>query len=85
MNKDSGMELHQQIVKLKEEIERKKANRQELLGQLKSVEAQLEDHGVKSLDEAQAKIEEEQAQLSAMNEKIQTEIEALSKLLAGGE
>lgn len=80
---DKGMELHQQITKIKIELDTKKAERQELQGQLKSVMEQLQEYGISTLEEAQAKITREEKELSDMTYDIEEQIKTLKEMMEG--
>jgi len=77
---ETSRELGQRLLRLKEQLERKKAERTELQGQLKSVmEVLKKQYGVETLEEAREKMEglerevkEHEAEIYKGLEKIET-------------
>lgn len=75
-------ELGQRLLKLKGSIEKKKSERSELQGELKSVTKQLKDEfGVSTVEEAKKLQAEKEAELAKLKEDIESKIEEIEELM----
>ena len=80
---ETSRELGQRLLRLKEQLERKKAERTELQGQLKSVMEMLKrQYGVKTLEEARAKMEELEREVKKYEAEIYEGLEKVEKLFS---
>jgi chromosome segregation ATPase len=81
----SREDVGRRLLVLKGEIEKQKARRARLQGELDATLRQLkQDYGVTSVDEGMAKIEEEEKALQKMWEGIEKQLDELEELLADG-
>ena len=78
-------QLGRKLLKIKEELEEKKAKRLELQGELKSLMNQLKELGVNSLEEAEEMIHQMEKDLEKMRESIDEEIKEIEGLMEGEE
>ena len=85
MESNGADKLGRKLLKIKEELEEKKAKRLELQGELKSLMNQLKELGVNSLDEAMETIKQMERDLEYMKETIENQIEEIEELMEGGE
>ncbi len=85
MESNGADRLGRKLLKIKEELEQKKAKRLELQGELKSLMNQLKELGVNSLEEAEEMIHQMEKDLEKMRESIEEQIEQIEGLMDGGE
>lgn len=85
MESNGADKLGRKLLKIKEELEEKKAKRLELQGELKSLMNQLKELGVNSLEEAEEMIHQMEKDLEKMRESIEEEIKEIEGLMEGGE
>jgi len=85
MERNGADRLGRKLLKIKEELEEKKAKRLELQGELKSLMNQLKELGVNSLEEAEEMINQMEKDLEKMKESIEEEIKEIERLMEGGE
>ena len=85
MESNGADKLGRKLLKIKEELEEKKAKRLELQGELKSLMNQLKELGVNSLEEAEEMIHQIEKDLEKMRESIEEEIKEIEGLMEGGE
>ncbi len=85
MESNGADRLGRKLLKIKEELEEKKAKRLELQGELKSLMNQLKELGVNSLEEAEEMIHQMEKDLEKMRESIEEEIKEIEGLMEGGE
>ena len=85
MESNGADRLGRKLLKIKEELEEKKAKRLELQGELKSLMNQLKELGVNSLEEAEEMINQMEKDLEKMKESIEEEIKEIERLMEGGE
>jgi len=80
---EASRELGQRLLRLKEQLERKKAERTELQGQLKSVMEMLRrQYGVKTLEEAREKMEELEREVKEYEAEIYKGLEKVEGLFS---
>ncbi|RLG23860.1 hypothetical protein DRN85_08600 [Methanosarcinales archaeon] len=80
---ETSRELGQRLLRLKEQLEQKKAERTELQGQLKSVMEMLKkQYGVKTLEEARAKMEEMEREVREYETEIYKGLEKVEELFS---
>ena len=84
MESNGADRLGRRLLKIKEELEEKKAKRLELQGELKSIMNQLKELGVNSLEEAEEMIHQMEKDLEKMRESIEEEIKEIEGLMDGG-
>ena len=84
MESNGADKLGRKLLKIKEELEEKKAKRLELQGELKSIMNQLKELGVNSLEEAEEMIHQMEKDLEKMRESIEEEIKEIEGLMDGG-
>jgi predicted nucleic acid-binding Zn-ribbon protein len=85
MESNGADKLGRKLLKIKEELEEKKAKRLELQGELKSLINQLKELGVNSLEEAEEMIHQTEKDLEKMRESIEEQIGEIEELMEGGE
>lgn len=85
MESNGADRLGRKLLKIKEELEEKKAKRLELQGELKSLMNQLKELGVNSLEEAEEMIHQIEKELEEIRESIEEEIKEIEGLMEGGE
>ena len=85
MERNGADRLGRKLLKIKEELEEKKAKRLELQGELKSLMNQLKELGVNSLEEAEEMIHRMEKELGEIRESIEEQIEQIEALMEGGE
>ena len=85
MESNGADKLGRKLLKIKEELEEKKAKRLELQGELKSLMNQLEELGVNSLEEAEEMIHQMEKELGEIKESIEEQIEQIEGLMEGRE
>ena len=85
MESNGADKLGRKLLKIKEELEEKKAKRLELQGELKSLMNQLRELGVNSLEEAEEMIHRMEKELGEIRESIEEQIEQIEALMEGGE
>ena len=85
MESNGADRLGRRLLKIKEELEEKKAKRLELQGEVKSLMNQLKELGVNSLEEAEEMIHQMEKDLEKMRESIDEQIEQIEGLMEGGE
>jgi len=85
MESNGADRLGRRLLKIKEELEEKKAKRLELQGELKSLMNQLKELGVNSLEEAEEMIHQMEKDLEKMREFIEEQIDEIEGLMEGGE
>ncbi len=85
MESNGTDKLGRKLLKIKEELEEKKAKRLELQGELKSLMNQLKELGVSSLEEAEEMIHQIEKELEEIRESIEEEIKEIEGLMEGGE
>ncbi len=85
MESNGADRLGRRLLKIKEELEEKKAKRLELQGELKSLMNQLKELGVNSLEEAEEMIHQMEKELEEIRESIEEEIKEIEGLMEGGE
>ncbi len=85
MESNGTDKLGRKLLKIKEELEEKKAKRLELQGELKSLMNQLKELGVNSLEEAEEMTYQMEKDLEKMRESIEEQIEQIERLMEGGE
>ena len=85
MESNGADKLGRKLLKIKEELEEKKAKRLELQGELKSLMNQLKELGVNSLEEAEEMIHQMEKELEEIRESIEEEIKEIEELMEGGE
>jgi len=85
MERNGADRLGRKLLKIKEELEEKKAKRLELQGELKSLMNQLKELGVDSLEEAEEMINQIEKELEEIRESIEEEIKEIEGLMEGGE
>ncbi len=85
MESNGADRLGRKLLKIKEELEEKKAKRLELQGELKSLMNQLKEFGVNSLEEAEEMIHQMEKELEEIRESIEEEIKEIEGLMEGGE
>ena len=85
MESNGADKLGRKLLKIKEELEEKKAKRLELQGELKSLMNQLKELGVNSLEEAEEMIHQMEKELEEIRESIEEEIKEIEGLMEGGE
>ena len=85
MESNGADRLGRRLLKIKEELEEKKAKRLELQGELKSLMNQLKELGVDSLEEAEEMINQIEKELEEIRESIEEEIKEIEGLMEGGE
>ena len=73
--------LGKRLLNLKEDLEAKKAERQELQGELKSLIKQLKELGIDTLEEAEKELKSNEKALVEMENSIKTEIQNLEDLV----
>ncbi len=79
-------ELGGRLLKLKGAIEKKKSERSELQGELKSITKQLKDEfGITTVEEAKKLQEKKEAERSELQDNIAAEIAGIEKLMGMGE
>ena len=83
MESNGADKLGRKLLKIKEELEEKKAKRLELQGELKSLMNQLKELGVNSLEEAEEMINQMEKDLEKMKESIEEEIKEIERLMEG--
>ena len=84
MESNGADRLGRKLLKIKEELEEKKAKRLELQGELKSLMNQLKELGVDSLEEAEEMTHQMEKDLEKMRESIKEQIEEIEGLMEGG-
>ena len=77
--------LGRKLLKIKEELEEKKAKRLELQGELKSLMNQLKELDVNSLEEAEEMMHQMETELEEIRESIEEQIEQIEGLMEEGE
>ena len=85
MESNGADRLGRRLLKIKEELEEKKAKRLELQGELKSLMNQLKELGVNSLEEAEEMIHQMEKELEEIRESIEEQIDEIEGLMEGGE
>jgi len=85
MESNGADKLGRKLLKIKEELEEKKAKRLELQGELKSLMNQLKELELNSLEEAEEMIHQMEKDLEKMRESIEEEIKEIEGLMEGGE
>ena len=76
-------QLGRKLLQLKETLDQQKTQRSELQGELKTLMKQLkDDHGVESVEAAEALIEKERAELDKLERDIRQGIEEIEQLMS---
>jgi len=73
--------LGKRLLNLKEDLEAKKAERQELQGELKSLIKQLKELGIDTLEEAEKELKSNEKALVEMESSINEKIEEMENLI----
>lgn len=78
----SREDVGRQLLELKERLERQNSKRSELQGELKSSMKQLkQNHGVDTLEQAEALYEKSEKELGGINEDLQAKINEVREAL----
>ena len=77
--------IGEKLLSMKKQLEEQKAQRSELQGELKSLTKQMEqEFGVKTPEEADAKIKEMETEIQGMEESLQQQVDKIEILMEGG-
>ncbi len=74
-------QLGRKLLQIKEELEKKKSQRSELQGELKSLMKQLKEFGVDTIEQAYKIQEKQSAELKKLEQSIQEGIEEIEQLM----
>jgi chromosome segregation ATPase len=78
----NGKRLTQQLLDLKDRIEKAKSQRSEMQGELKSIRKQLKDnYSIESIEDATAMLDEMEQRLESLEKDIQDKVEEAETLL----
>lgn len=78
----NGKRLTQQLLDLKDRIEKAKSQRSEMQGELKSIRKQLKDnYSIESIEDATAMLDEMDQRLESLEKDIQDKVEEAETLL----
>lgn len=75
--------LGRKLLRIKEELEVRKAARSEKQGELKSLMSQLKSHGANTLEQAEALIKEQDAELRQMETAIKEGVQDIEQQMEG--
>ena len=81
----SREDLGRRLLALKAQIEQEKAKEARLQGELDAITRQLkDDYGVESIEDGEARVEEEEAELKEQWERITAQLAELEDLMGDG-
>jgi len=74
-------QLGRRLLQIKEELEKKKTQRSELQGELKSLMGQLKDLGIETIEQAETCTEEWEKELQGLEKTIREGIKEIEELM----
>ncbi len=82
----NGEKLGQRLLKLKEELEKRKEERSQVQCELNSISKQLEEEfGVKTIEEAESLKDSQEKEIAEMDETIANQIKEIEEMMSDGD
>lgn len=77
----NGKDIGRKLLQIRDELEKKKSQRSETQGELKSLMKRLKEFGVETLEQAEKLIQKQEAELEKMQSTIEEGIEEIEQMM----